>query len=454
MAIPAIILPITLLILPLACLAGEPRSLTRSIDPIEVPGFEVPAFSGMAISRLRAIASRSGKLITIPFQIDQKDSNNDWVWNAVYEAPMANDWFDDESLAEADRHNNLTYDDQDAAGNKVFDDNDVIVFLAKDAGDKDQKSLMRLGAERLVELEISDPVNQGKGWVYLAYFKFNAPALSDKHYVRYEPEKLVVSGPEHEFLYSQDHVMMLEDFRLGGTSVFAGNRIRGEVEAGVGPITLDFEFSENNVKGYNAGYINGPVRVVKRSVEYVQLGPGITSPPVNCDHFHYPWHAEIPILISKHFPVRQLSILATSIFRESTFTRAEVEGAKNPIFLGIRPTHGNLLMDNTEAKWIALAGEGISIINSVKIPEKHKQHIEAYPYLVDSRDTSDSYDAKPAFGVEAGFMIRTTDKSPDADHIIHNTFLFTANSNREEYLASAIKLLRQKLVINAITLTQ
>ncbi|NOR42461.1 MAG: hypothetical protein GQ572_03925, partial [Gammaproteobacteria bacterium] len=74
------------------------------------------------------------------------------------------------------------------------------MFLAKDTGDKDRESVMRLGAERLVELEITDPVNQSKGWLYLAYFKADAPALSDIRYVRYEPEKFRVSGPEHEFL--------------------------------------------------------------------------------------------------------------------------------------------------------------------------------------------------------------------------------------------------------------
>ena len=197
-----------------------------------------------------------------------------------------------------------------------------------------------------------------------------------------------------------------------------------------------------------------PVRIIKRSVEYVQLGPGITSTFVNCDHFHYPWHAEIPILISKRFPVQQVSILATSIFRESKFTRAKADGDENPIFPGNRSTHDNLLKDNTAAQWIELAGEGISVINSVKIPQEHKGHLDVYPYLSDLRGASDTYDAKPASGIEAGFMIRTTDKTPDGDHVVHSVFLFTAKSNREEYLAGAIKLLRHKLIINVVTLAR
>ncbi len=317
MIIPAIIIPIILLVLPLACLAGESYSLTRSIDPIEISGFEVPDMTGMEGSNLRVFMSRNGYIKPVPFQIDQKGSGNDWIWDVVYDSDQVDDRLYEEESEEIVEQENLTYDDQDPPGKSVFDNNDVVVFLAKDAGDLDRKNVMRLGADKLLELKITDPVNQTKGWVYLAYFESDAPAKSDIRYIQYEPEKHRVRGPEHEFIYSPDHTMILDDFQLGGVSVFESNKIRGEATTGIGPITLDFEFSEKDIRGYSSGYINGPVRIVKRSVEYVQLGSGITSPDVNCDHFHYPWHAEIPVLISKRFPVQRVSILATSIFREA-----------------------------------------------------------------------------------------------------------------------------------------
>ena len=444
-------LSIILAILPLACLAGETRSLARSIDPLEVSGSEVSNMTGVEVSHLRVISSRNGKLTPIPFQIDQKNSKDDWVWSVVPESSRVNDWFNDETSSQVHSHEDPTHDDQDPPGKDIFDTNDVVVFLVKDAGDQDSEGVMRLGAERFVELKIADPVDQGKGWVYLVWFESGAPALSDIRYVQYEPADFRVSGPEHEFFYSPDHVMLLDDFRLGGVSVLAGNRIRGEVTAGIGPVMLDIAFSENTIQGYNAGYIEGPVRIVKRSIEHIRLGPGITSPAVNCDHFHYPWHAEIPVLISKRFPVRRVSIRATSIFRESKFTRAEVDGVVKPIILGTRSTQGNLLTENPEADWIELTGDGISVVNGVKIPEEHKGHLDVSPYLVDVRGTLDADDAKPVSVVEAGFFIKTTDKTPDGDHVIHSVFLFAVNPNRKEYLANAIKLLRQKLIINPVT---
>jgi len=80
--------------------------------------------------------------------------------------------------------------------------------------------------------------------------------------------------------------------------------------------------------------------------------------------------------------------------------------------------------------------------------------LDISPYLADIRDTPDIYDAKPVPGVEAGFLIRTTDKTPVGDHIIYSVILVAVNPNRKEYLENAIKLLQQKLIISPVTLDQ
>lgn len=399
-----ICLAIFLLALPLVC-SAEHRSLKRSIDPIEVSGSEVSDITNTDLSNLRVLASRNGKLAPIPFQIDQKNSDDDWVWSVVPESDVVDDWFDDETSSPVYSQEDLTHDNQDPPERDIFDANDVVLFVAKDTGDQDRENASRLGAEKLVELNIVDPADQGNGWVYLAYFDSDAPALSDIRYVRHEPDKFRVSGPEHEFLYSPDHVMVLDDFRIGGASIIAGNRIRGVVEAGIGPVTLNIEFSERTIQGYNGGYINGPIMVVRRSIDHIRLGVGITSPDVNCDHFHYPWHTEIPVLISKRLPVREVSIRATSIYREPIFTWVEAEGIAKPILLASVYKNENLLIANPEAEWIKLAGDKYSIISSIIIPEEHKGHLEVSPYLADIRDTLHTDSAIPVSGVEVGFTL-------------------------------------------------
>ena len=143
--------------------------------------------------------------------------------------------------------------------------------------------------------------------------------------------------------------------------------------------------------------------------------------------------------------MQRVSILATSIFREENFSRAEIDGVEKPIFFGDHSIQGNLLTENLEAEWIELSGERVSVINGVKIPQHHKGHLDITPYLIDAKQVS---------GVEVGFLIRTTDKTPDDDHVIYSVLLFTANSNREEMLENAIELLQQKLIINMVMLVR
>jgi hypothetical protein len=376
--------------------------------------------------------------------IDQKNSKDDWVWNAV---PSANK--DTGTRPRAD----MTYDDEDPAGKSVFDANDVIVFLARDVGDRNRAEVAQLGAQKIVELEVTDPVDATRGWTYIAYFESDAPSRSDTRYVRYEASELRVIGPDHEFRYSPQDIMVLDDFRVGGVSIFAGNRIRGKVKAGLGPLTIDVEFSEKSIEGYNLGYIEGPVRIIRRSVEHVRTKSGIESPEVNCDHFHYPWHAEIPLLLSIRFPVEQVSLIATSAFRGSHFSTAEVEGAANPIALGNHYGEENLATEYPDAKWVGLGGEHVFVINMLRLPEKHYGHLEVSPYLTHNKFSVGRSGDSTGPEVEAGFSIRTTADTAWGEYVLHAVYLFAATPLEAAYRTQAIRLLEHKLNVKVSTLT-
>ena len=50
------------------------RDLDRQIDPVEVAGHDISPLIGAATNNIRVYASRNKKLLPIPFQIDQKNS--------------------------------------------------------------------------------------------------------------------------------------------------------------------------------------------------------------------------------------------------------------------------------------------------------------------------------------------------------------------------------------------
>lgn len=408
-----------LLVFPFDCQSIEPRSIDRSIDPITVSGPEASTLFGMEISNIRAMVSRNGKIYPIPFQIDQKDSNNDWVWDSVtYKG-------EEPGIPEH------PYDDQDPVNKRIFDENDVIVLMVKDAGDKDRDGIMRTSADKLIEVEITDAIDNQRGWVYITYYDSNAPALSNVRYVHYDPKNHLVTATNHEFEYSPDHIMVLEDVRIDGASIIERNSIRGEVSVGFGPFPISFEFNEESFKGYTYGHIEGPVRVIKRSIENVELRMGISSPPANCDHYHYPWHAETPILISKRPPVRRVSFLTTSVLQPGTINRT-----------------------NTGTSWISFGGDGFSVANGIKIPEEHKNHIDISSYATGIDEISEPQNIIHHSEFEAGFEISTNEQTPDGDHIVHSVIVFFSDPKLDDQSGRAIEMLDNPLILKTYALRQ
>ena len=106
----------------------------------------------------------------------------------------------------------------------------------------------------------------------------------------------------------------------------------------------------NAIDGYDAGYINGPVRVVKRSVDHVKIKAGMRSPDVNCDHYYYPWHAEVPMLFSMRFPVKGVEMLASSRYRKDVFSHARLPQTTESINFANSPRGSNLLAEQKDAR--------------------------------------------------------------------------------------------------------
>jgi hypothetical protein len=87
---------------------------------------------------------------------DHPDSSDDWVWTAVSSAIKDPGLRRNKMPLETRPRAGMTYDDEDPAGKRVFDTNDVIVFLACDVGDRNRAEVARLGAQKVVELEVTD----------------------------------------------------------------------------------------------------------------------------------------------------------------------------------------------------------------------------------------------------------------------------------------------------------
>jgi hypothetical protein len=54
-------------------------------------------------------------------------------------------------------------------GNGVLDPRDVVLFMAKDTGDRVSETLWPERAAKGVEIQLIDPVDQGRSWVYVFF---------------------------------------------------------------------------------------------------------------------------------------------------------------------------------------------------------------------------------------------------------------------------------------------
>jgi len=430
--------------------AGESCTLGRSIDPIELSGKEFPDIKGIEISKIRVFAYHDGQTNAIPFQVDQKNSRGNWVWDGQL---INNDakHGDATTYDDVEQDDAITYDDADPSGHAIFDDNDLLVFVAHDAGDRNGTHPKALGADSIAEVEIANPLTGRKCWVYVAsYHSSEPPALSDIRYVRYLPEEHRVIGQEYEFRYSTEHNAVINDLIIGGLSTFDRNKIRGTVTAGIGFLNVDIEFNEESIQGYDVGYINGPVRVIKRSVNYVRTKSGMESPGVNCDHFYYPWHSEVPMLVSLIFPVQQVSMLVTNDYRSSHFHTAYVDGLASPIDLDRHTAKGNLLAGQSGGEWIRLIGKHISVVTLLKLPEEIRGYMDIPPYLLNDKTANNTPESHPGAEPEAGFILGTRKGTPRGEYVLHAVSIFSTQHLATDDHASGITPEKHRLVAKVV----
>jgi hypothetical protein len=380
--LPAILFLLSLTAQPGTTLGSDLRDLDRKIGPVEVSGEVLSPMTGAATENIRVYASRNNKLLPIPFQIDQKNSGGDWVWTTVPDSGKSSivTHEDEEFDSSPTQTRDLTADDQDPRGKSIFDSNDILVFMVRDAGDRHSKAINEPGTV-MIELKISDPQKGTSGWVYIARSVSDPPARAKQHYVTYQESGRRIVAPNYEFVYSAEHSVVLADLKVDGVSILEESKIKGKVKAGLGPLATTMSFDGRAIDGYDAGYINGPVRVIKRSIDHVEIGAGFRSSDVNCDHYYYPWHAEVPMLFSMRFPIKEVELLATSRYRNGVFRSARVPGMKESIASG--QSNSNVLEDRTDARWLGLYGDGLAVLTLIKIPENIGDYFDIEPYLVD-----------------------------------------------------------------------
>ncbi|MDX2503166.1 MAG: hypothetical protein QNL62_01625 [Gammaproteobacteria bacterium] len=378
--------------------------------PVIVKGEQIKALLGRKIDNIRVYAFHRGSPVLIPFQIDQKDSEGNWVW---------------EQVSNADRHEMKNFDNEDSKGENIFDSNDQLVFMAKDMGEKSDKPSLKIDYSELLELKTF--IGESKaysGWVYITYHSLSVPEKSTTRYMQYQPDKNVVKSPVYSLTYSKKYLATMEDMTISGHSVINQTRINGKVELGLLFLNSSVEFNEKEIDGYSVGYINGPIRTIKRFITYIKLGAGIKSMSMDVDHIFYPNHTEVPVLITKGLIVKNMAIKiganypptdSCQVYNQSLKTLTQLNNSRAEISL----------QTNDRPQLLTLNSSSYSMLTLLKIPKELREKLNTYAFINNETPFQDTKKKSSAENKLAGFYLKTRDDFPSGQYKLNVISIFS-----------------------------
>jgi hypothetical protein len=429
--------------------AAAEMTLTRTADAVIVEGGSLESLTGRDIAKLRVFAFHAGKPRTVPFQVDQRDSAGNWVWDLV--VPRRRPLYDEDmgraAVPGALRDPVRTHDDEDPPGKAELDSNDLLVFLARDMGDRHAGAREALHTDAVLAIEAVDPVDGARGWVYLAYFEQDAPPRSDVRYMRHVAAHRRIISPIYEFQYSDQLVVRLDDLRIQGNPMLDRINLRGKVLAQLGLIKQSIAFTENDIHGYIEGIIDGPVRIVKRNIVHLELWGVIRTPDVTCEHFYYPDYAQVPVCLPIRFPVTQASVFLLAELHDSPITRTLIGAPDGTVSDPMNKGQETHLPHALPLQWIALDSALGSVISIVELPPALAEHAIVRPCLCDQPPNTVDSDHPALSGPVAGFEIKSSMGCPRGPHTLHGIFLISTGAYREGDEVSAYNLSHASLVV-------
>lgn len=352
------------------------KTMKRIDDPLVIEAKEFPALLKTPIPKLSLMAFNGSAWAPIPFQIDQKKPDGVYCYTSGPDASTDPD--------------------------PTLDANDELVFMVKDTGDRattDSPPAVTSG----VEIEVTDPKTNGKGWAYLFRFQ-DKPPSSKEDYIRVEIDaakkhrrvvsyEYVIGGPMDRIY--PDEIRRIKPDGSFGLDVLDRLKMRG-VATLISGIKIPY-MMDDITRSKDRGWIDGPVRVLHFADGYMELnkyvkfkgaGYSVVSYYVN----HMIW----PLIIK--VPVDNLNILKSIDFVGYMDFNSNVYGSCP--FSAANPSNKNFVLDGhmseaeknldtkTPISWNAGFGpEGAIVSRIMFVPPL--PHMKTVQYYIDDKTIKD-----------------------------------------------------------------
>lgn len=330
-----------------AGVGGERRTLERAHDAVVVA---TAPFAGETTERFRLLRLRNARREPVPFQFDRRGADGEI------------------DVTSGDRFE--------------LDADDELVFLARDTGDRAGASFAPEGARSVFEIEVTDPRDRSKGWVYLVRFAGEPPPVSPVRYVEFDLEANEARSELYRVRYApgRSHVTGLHVATNGDAP---GVELIDRMELRIHPTFSFFltrwspRFTENDFRVHIDGVRVGPVRAIRRVRQSLDLGRFFPQLPNGTTYsFYYRSSLVTPSTLS-------IPWLAVQTLADFRFEGMSVAGpGAAPIRYWDAGTDEGLRLDREgprhveregDHRWFVLSGARAAAVHMLEIPDDWRE---------------------------------------------------------------------------------
>ncbi len=370
--------------------------IDRPFEPVIMKGESLADLPNLEISHLYLYAYNVGADTwkIIPFQIDEVNPNVE---------------------------DSLKYFEPEDSLMEIFDEDDELVFMADDLGDR-ADSLAWVSETDTVRYEIciTDELNNTKGYVYLCYSSSLSESIPNSYGMGYDAVSNRVFSDNYEVGFNETG--QLSDVFIKSESgmsqdLFDRVKIRAFGSLWILPIFL----YENYIKMSYAYAKVGPVRVIRNMFGHFKYDPLEANEAFTQTSFFYPWNGsfrlvEIPLEDAKQYGA-EIDILRVSwdfnsnasgmhFFSENNKNGALIDGNSDAVDTSCQPG---------ELNWTMGTGDPGTIMNAFYVPPLGD---EIHIYYHEATDGSSGDDSELA--VDTGDSLSYADNGFSLDNNIEN----------------------------------
>ena len=360
--------------------------LANDFAPSSLPGVtiiegqQIPTLLQHSTSTIQVYAFHGDRSEPIPFQIDERDNRDRWILDQGPQ-PKSDD------------------------SPNVFDENDVLVLMNRDLGERGNLARLPKEATAWAEVRVGSEA-EPLGFAYIGLFAESPTAsLSHSQYTRYDAQADKVDADRYTVAFAgapfPTHLAFVDHSGDTAANLIAGVRVIGEVRFLRGLFTL--RRTDQDIHAEVLAYRQGAVRTIRRARYWIPLPLGFRTNG-RIDVLFYRDFVEGTATVKLKVPPRLVladgELQAYFRFLDLSGARLLVEGKENNSLVDGHMDTAEQALQRRPARWAALVLPNGRTLLLIARLEGALQRLEQRLYFDDSQTDETHVGNKPHFGFE------------------------------------------------------